>query len=170
MNQLRSLFVMLIASMASEGLAATPTAAPVKPVSRAALQKPLTIMEIGALDFGTVVAGSLSGAIAIHPVSGARTLTGGVTAGPSNNEQRATFKVTGAPQQSLVLILTSPSALTNAEGATVPVLALTLDGSPVRSLPSSGALNFGIGGVIAVGADQEEGVYSANYDVTASYL
>jgi hypothetical protein len=52
----------------------------------------------------------------------------------------------------------------------VPVLALTLDGSPVRSLPSSGSQKFGVGGIIAVGANQEEGVYSATYDVMAAYF
>jgi hypothetical protein len=51
------------------------------------------------------------------------------------------------------------------------VLALTLDGAPIRTInPTTRNFFFGIGGVILVGANQAEGVYRATFDVTATYL
>ena len=53
----------------------------------------------------------------------------------------------------------------------VPVLALTMDGANVRTIdPTTRNFFFGVGGIILVGADQPEGIYTATFDVTASYL
>ena len=69
------------------------------------------------------------------------------------------------------MTLTQPPALTSLAGDTVPVLALTLDGSPVRTInPATGDFHFGVGGIILIGSNQPEGVYTATFDVTATYL
>ena len=98
-------------------------------------------------------------------------LTGGLAAGPSNAGQRATFSLTGGPGQNVLLILAPPPALTSSLGDLIPVLALTLDGSPVRSIDAaSGTLMFGVGGIIAVPADAPDGIYAADFDLTATYF
>ena len=46
-----------------------------------------------------------------------------------------------------------------------------IDGPPVRSIhPVDRTFFFGVGGVILINADQPEGVYTADYTVTADYL
>ena len=53
---------------------------------------------------------------------------------------------------------------------TVPVLALPLEGSPIKTIdPVTRAFYFGVGGIIMVGANQPEGLYSADFNVTAVY-
>lgn len=170
MHWCRCLIAGLLAVSAVPATAGS-VAAVSKPVSRAKLQKPLTLTRLADLDFGTVVTSGLSGAVVIDSTSGARTLTGGVSAGPSNPGQRATFSLTGGAGQNVILIVTPPPALTNGLGDSVPVLALTLDGSPVRTIdPGNGTLLFGVGGIIAIPASQPDGVYAANFDVTATYF
>jgi len=170
MQSFKCLIAGLFAALAVPVMAA-PVAAVSKPVSRATLQKPLQLTRLADLDFGTVVTSGLSGTAFIDATSGARTLTGGLSAGPSNFGQRATFSLTGAPGQNVILIVMPPPALANGVGDLVPVLALTLDGSPVRTIDAAtGSLQFGVGGIITVSADQPDGVYAANFDVTAIYF
>ena len=71
----------------------------------------------------------------------------------------------------MIVTVTAPAVLTNVVGDTLTVLALTLDGPPLRSIhPVDRTFFFGVGGIILVGADQPEGVYTSDYDVTANYL
>ena len=85
--------------------------------------------------------------------------------------QRAYFGGAGSPNQQVIVSVTPPAQLTSVAGDTVPVLALTLDGPPVRSIhPVDRTFFFGIGGVILINADQPEGIYTADYNVTADYL
>ncbi len=51
------------------------------------------------------------------------------------------------------------------------MLALTLDGSPVRLIdPATRTFFFGLGGVIQINANQPDGIYQSTFDVTAIYL
>ena len=96
---------------------------------------------------------------------------GGVTGVASDSGRRAYFATAGSPNQQVIVTLTTPLALTSVAGDTIPVLALTLDGPPVRTVdPTTRNFFFGVGGVILIGANQPEGIYTATFDVTATYL
>ena len=153
---------------------ATPVAAQVYPDSQATgealILVPLSLVKIDDLDFGTVITSPLSGTVAINASTGARTVAGGVTGLASDQGFRARFAGAGSPNQQVIVVVTPPAALQNVNGDLLPVLALTLEGSPIKTIdPVTRAFYFGVGGIILVNADQPEGDYSANFDVTAVY-
>lgn len=168
-------FRTLILAAALAAAAAPAEAAPVGPSNgnadgRALILIPLTLTKIADLDFGTVVTSGLSGMVAIDATTGARTIAGGITGLPSDAGNRAYFGGGGSPNQDVIISVTAPASLTNANGDTLPVLALTLDGPPVRQIdPVTRTFFFGVGGVIMVNANQPEGVYSSTFDVTVDY-
>ena len=169
----RSKFLLALAAlgMAATPAVAAPVAAPTPPPGRALLLVPLRLTKITDLSFGSVVPSGLSGTVAINAVTGARTIAGGVTGIPSDAGRRAEFAGAGSANQLVILTVTPPLNLTSGGGDTLPVLALTLDGPPVRTIdPATRTFYFGVGGIITVNANQPEGVYTSNYDVTANYL
>ena len=102
---------------------------------------------------------------------GARTVAGGITGLPSDVGGRAYFAGGGSPNQPVIITVTAPASLASPAGDTLPVLALTLDGPPVRIInPVSRTFFFGVGGIIMVNANQPEGVYQSTFDVTVDYL
>lgn len=158
-------------ALGTTSVAAAPVSSPTPPPGRALLLIPLKLTKIDDLSFGSVIPSTISGVVTINAVTGARSVAGGVTAVPSDVGQRAYFGGAGSPNQQVIVSVTPPAQLTSVAGDTVPVLALTLDGPPVRSIhPVDRTFFFGIGGVILINADQPEGVYTADYNVTADYL
>ena len=170
MRRLLILFTAALGVLPAPSLAAPLSASP-PATARAVIRAPLTLTKIDDLSFGTVVPSALSGAVSIDAASGARTAIGGVTGVPSDVGGRAYFRTAGSANQQVIVTFTQPLALTSLAGDTVPVLALTLDGSPVRTVnPTTGDFHFGVGGIILIGSNQPEGVYTATFDVTATYL
>ena len=164
----------LIIAAASLAACATPAAAQVYPdrqaTGEALILVPLSLVKLADLDFGTVVTSPMSGTVAINAVTGARTVAGGVTGVVSAPGNRARFAGAGSPNQQVIVVVTPPATLANANGDLLPVLALTLEGSPIKSVdPVTRAFYFGVGGIILVGPDQAEGDYEADFDVTAIY-
>lgn len=170
---IRSNLILALAATAlgTASAAAAPVASPTPPSGRALLLIPLKLTKIDDLSFGSVIPSPISGTVIINPVTGTRTVAGGVTAVPSNVGRRAYFGGAGSPNQQVIVTVTAPAELTNVAGDTLTVLALTLDGPPVRTIhPVNRTFFFGVGGIILIGADQPEGVYTSDYDVTADYL
>ena len=170
---IRSKLMLAIAAMAlgTTSVAAAPVSSTTPPAGRALLLIPLTLTKIDDLSFGSVIPSPVSGTIVINATTGLRTVLGGITAVPSDVGHRARFGGAGSPSQQVLVIVTAPTSLTSAAGDTLTVLALTLEGAPVRSIhPVDRTFFFGVGGIIQVAANQPEGVYSSNYDVTANYL
>ena len=131
---------------------------------------PLSLVKIDDLDFGTVITSALSGTVSINAATGARTVAGGITGLASDQGFRARFAGAGSPNQQVIVVVTQPAALQNANGDQLTVMALTLEGSPIKTIdPVTRAFSFGVGGIILVGANQAEGDYSATFDVTAIY-
>ena len=163
---------LLAAALAS---VATPALAQVQPdqqaTGEALILVPLSLTKIQDLDFGTIVTSNLSGTVAINASTGARTTAGGIAGLPGDPGFRARFAGAGAASQQVIVVVTPPAALANTNGDLIPVLALTLEGSPIKTIdPVTRAFFFGVGGIIMVGANQPEGVYEADFDVTAVYL
>lgn len=160
-----------LAALVSPALA---QAAPVPPDRNATgevlILIPLTLTKIDDLSFGTIIPSGLSGTVMIDASTGARTVAGGVAGVANDPGHRAYFGGGGSPDQLVVITMTQPAQLTSIAGDTIPVTALTLEGSPIRVIdPTTRTFFFGVGGLIAVGADQPEGVYQAIFTVTANY-
>ena len=153
---------------------AAPAAAQVFPDrqadGKALILVPLSLVKISDLDFGSILTSPVSGMVVINAATGARTVAGGVTGLASDPGFRARFAGAGSPNQQVIVVVTPPAALANTNGDLIPVLALPLEGSPIKTIdPTTRAFNFGVGGIIMVGANQPEGLYSADFNVTAIY-
>lgn len=164
----------LLAALAALGLAAPAIAAPVgpssNPPSRALIVSPLAIVAIDDLDFGSAVSGPISGTLIINSTTGARTATGGVTPLASDPGQRAVFTIVGTANRNVLVTVIPPPLLTDGFGNNILVVALLAEGLPIKQIGPGGTLNFGVGGVINIDANQPDGVYSAQYDVLIDYF
>ena len=105
---------------------------------------PLTLThdDTQPLDFGTVMASPLAGTVSINADDGSRLVSGGVTAIALDVGGRAIFNGLGTAGQLVDLTLTPPVG---------------------------GAFVVGVGGEFAIAANQTNGVYSADFTVTAEY-
>lgn len=151
---------------AAPAVAATP---PVQANGEALILIPLTLTKIQDLDFGTVVSSSTAGTVTIDAVTGARTISGGVTEVASDPGQRAEFAGAGSANQLVNLSITSaPATLVDGFGNSIPV-TLALETTQVTIDPDTRAFYVGVGGTIDVAADQPDGDYNALFEVTADY-
>jgi hypothetical protein len=150
---------------------AAPVAASPSAQAQALILVPLTLTKVDDLDFGTVISSPISGTVVIPADGSARSAAGGVTLVPSDPGLRARFAGAGSPGRLVIINATNPGTLSNGLGDTVTILALTLDGSPIRTIdPTTRAFFFHVGGILQINANQAEGLYSAQFDVTAEYL
>jgi hypothetical protein len=165
----------LIAAAMAATVVATPAAAAsnAKPANgRALLLLPLKLTKINDMDFGMVVSGNSYGTVTLDAGSGARTFAGGVT-GPSTNGVPAYFGGAGSAGELVVVVVTPPVQLSDGNGHTVSVIAMSLDNAnnPLRTVdPVSKTFFVGVGGVLGINANQTPGTYSATFQVTANYL
>lgn len=164
----------MIAAVAAATAAGQVSAAPISPnqdaSGRTLILVPLTLTKLGDLSFGSIVSSSSSGMVAIDPADGSRTIAGGLTGLPSDPGFRARFAGAGSPNQQVVVTVSGPPVLTGPGGATLPLMALTVENGPMHTIdPVSRAFYFGVGGIIMVNANQAEGTYQATFNVTANY-
>lgn len=134
---------------------------------------PLTLTKLDDLDFGTLIPSGISGFVTIDAASGNRNVGGGVTGVLSAAGHRARFATGGTASQTVIVTINPATQLvsTTNPADTIPVLALTVEGSPIKTIdPVTRTLFFGVGGVIQINANQAEGLYSGTFDVTANYL
>ena len=160
-----------IAAAAASPAAATPPTATAD--ARALLLLPLQLTKIDDLDFGTVIKSNTSGTVALNANTGVRSFAGGVTGVTASSGHRALFAGAGTGGQQVVVIVIPPTQLTNTNGDTIDVLALTIDnnGNPLRTIdPVTHTFFVNVGGILGIGANQPDGTYSATFQVTANYL
>jgi hypothetical protein len=139
---------------------------------RALLLIPLKITKINDLDFGSMIPSGTSGTVALNATTSARSFAGGVIGVPGAPGQRGYFGAAGTGGQQVVVVLVPPTQLTDSNGDTIDVLALTLDngGNPIRTIdPVTKTFFVGVGGILNIAANQPEGDYSATFQVTANY-
>lgn len=151
---------------------AAPVEADPKAKGHALILIPLTLERLDDLDFGTVVSSSTAGTVTIPADGSARSQTGGVTLVASDPGLRARFGGAGTVGQQVVIALpATPFNLVHQGNGTdtVTVTALTLDGPATRTIDATAAYFFHVGGTLSVAADQMDGVYEAEFDVTADY-
>jgi hypothetical protein len=161
------------AALAAIALSATPASAAAPAAianGKALLLVPLTLVKVDDLDFGAIIPSSVSGVVTINAGSGARSFAGGVTGVPSDPGKRAYFAGAGTANQQVIITMNPPTELTSPANDTIPVLALTLNGSAIRTIdPVTRTFFVGVGGTLMIAADQPDGTYTATFDVTAHY-
>ena len=168
--RVRNLFIAAAMATVAVPAAAAPVAATTDATGRAVLLIPLTLTKIDDLDFGTMISGGSSGIVSLDATTSNRVFAGGVTGVPSAAGHRAYFGGAGSPSQQVIVTIAAPATLDDVNGNHMTVLALTQDGSPIRSIdPVNRDFFVGVGGILMMNANQAEGLYSANFTVTAQY-
>jgi spore coat protein U-like protein len=150
---------------------ATPAqAAGTASTANAVTLRPLSIVNITELDFGTNAAGAVAGTVVIDPTNDARSTTGGVTpAGGTPNAGK--FYTYGGPLQYVQVNRGALPVLNRAGGgATMNVTQLTLNGPTLRYLDTAGLLDLRVGGTLAIGANQLAGSYSGTFQIIVTYF
>lgn len=175
-------FKLTLAALAATAFASpamAQTTATATAEARGTILQPLTLTQVQDLDFGTVLSSATAGTVTIDSSTGARTVTGGVTAIALDVGQRAEFAGVGTNGQLVEITLTPPAGnVLNrvGGGATILVNLWDLDGGAANDTFQSrtitdvnGAFLVGVGAEFAVAANQTNGLYTANFDVTAQY-
>ena len=132
--------------------------------------KPLSLVKLGDLDFGTNIVGASAGTVVIDPDTDARSTSGSVLAAGG---APAAAKFYSYGRASLIVSVTRgplPTLSRSGGGASMNVTQLTLNGPTLRLLDAGGLLDLRVGGTLAVGANQMQGSYSGNFDITVTYF
>lgn len=138
--------------------------------SRAIIVTPLSLLKVDDLNFGTLVPSASSGTLTIDAFTGAQSTSGGVTAYGSAIAHRAYFVGAGTAGQPVVIVLGPAPILSDGNGNSMSVLALTLDGPVLRIIPGHRAVHIYVGGILSVNADQAPGDYVGTFDMTVNYF
>ncbi len=156
-------------------LASTPAmaAAPVtkQANAQAKIFRPLTLTKNTDLDFGTIViAGTSFTGEDVHvDQSGAvATCGGGTNLVCSDPTTAANFTVIGTNNQTVTLTVPATVTLNGSNGGS---LDMAVDAPASVALGASGnsGVDFGIGGTLTIDSSTVDGVYTAQFDVTAEY-
>ena len=139
--------------------------------------RPLSLVKVQDLDFGTVVGGPLGGTITIdaggdQPDPNPRSTTGDVAAA-GGSPHAATFFTYGGPRQYLfVRRREAVIQLSRVGGGATPmtISGLRLNGPVDRYLNSEGFLELRVGGTLLVGPAQASGSYRGTFTLVATYL
>lgn len=137
--------------------------------ANAALIFPLTVVTKNNLDFG-YIAVNAAGTVVIDPNTSARSVTGGVLA-LGGSPRPATFL--GAARSASVVIIRLPKSAVTIRRVggteTMQVQNWTLQGQDKRTLARMEAFEFNVGATLVVNANQAEGFYTGEFDVTVQY-
>lgn len=180
------LMVSLAAIAATFAVASPALAAPLATVTTTAKAKgvvlqPLTLTKLSDLDFGWVISTAASGTVSIDADTGGRGVTGGVAAVSGQNGGRGRFAGAGTVGNTVLLTLNPATILTSTTNSsdTINVNYMTLDNcasapttpclTDTRLINASGTFSVGVGGEFAIAANQPNGSYEADFDVTAVY-
>lgn len=136
--------------------------------AEAVVVRRLSLVKTEDLDFGTLIPGAVPGTATVNPLTGARTVTGGVTAA-GGTPLRAEFVGAGTIGLFTIVTLGASPTLANGTGGTMAT-ALALDGPALRLLPGTGVQTFRVGGTLTVGANQAIGDYAGNFVLTVNYF
>lgn len=133
--------------------------------ARARVLKQLTISRNTDLQFGTIVNGAAASTVAIN-AAGAATCGAGLTC--TGTTTAADFTVTGT--NNTIVTVTAPATVTMTNGVTGSMTA-SLAAPATLSLGNSGSTGTPLrfGGTLNVGANQEDGAYTASFNVSVDY-
>jgi hypothetical protein len=139
-------------------------AKPAEPVTK---DQPLHIDIQSSLDFSRMTTAGQGGDARIDPVSGTRSVTGGLVA-LGGMPFRGTAKVTGSPRRSIRVDLPNRITLRSSTGGIAEIFDIATDLPPSPTLGSDGTLSFSFGGRLSV-KGQVSGTFRGQVPVTAEY-
>ncbi len=133
--------------------------------AKARVLKQLTISRNADLDFGTIVHGAAASTVIVNS-AGAATCGAGLTC--TGSTSAADFTVTGT--NNTIVTVSAPATVTLTNGATGSMTA-SLAAPATLALGNSGSTGTPLrfGGTLNVGASQEDGAYSATFNVSVDY-
>lgn len=135
-----------------------------------AVLTPLTLLKRDDLDFGSFYPSAAAGTATLDPATSVVATAGGVTAAPGV-PVAASFIGAGTRRTPVLIRLPrDPITLTRSGGTeTMIVDDWTTDGAPTRVIDAFETVEFKVGARLYVGANQAEGIYVGNFDVTVVY-
>lgn len=144
--------------------------------SRAVALRPITLVNVTALDFGSIVPGVTNGTVTINSRTGVRTRTVATLVGSTFS--RAQFVATGTVGR-VVTLTVSPAATINitsgANTMAINTLRVSANGGAARTfgqnytIPASGTITYNMGGRLNVGANKPAGIYIGTFSLTLNY-
>lgn len=168
-------FHVCFAALAATVVAASPAyaqQAPASAMAKGTVLQSLTLVQKSDLDFGTVAPDLLNpGQVVVNPDTNTRTTTGAVLTLPGAFS-RAQFDGSGTAGKTVQITLGQPSGGVIVNGTNSIPAALNLDtasAAATRTIPAGGVFSVYVGGTFDIGANQASGLYSAQFDVTATY-
>lgn len=164
----RAALALLLAALSS-GAGAQAVAPAQNAIGRSIILRPLELLKIADLDFGTVTV-SAAGTAVLDPASGAVTTTGGITH-LGDSTQAASFAGAASRNSPVIIRLPrNPISLTRVGGTETMTLSdWTLDGPATRHVDANRAFNFNVGGTLIIAANQADGTYVGTFDITVQY-
>lgn len=175
---LRNLLPAIAATVALglAGAASAQTSANTTASGSLGVVQPITIAKVSDLSFGTVVRPvSGNGTVVIDASTGARTMTGGVSAiggGPVTTVTRAVFTVSGEGGYNFTVTIPASFNITrngNQDPIQVTLVSTTGTGTLSNSFGTTGTATVGIGGSVPISNGTPSGSYTGTFTVTVAY-
>ncbi len=127
---------------------------------------PITITTTANLVFGTVQPKNINGSVTLSP-SGTRTGSNVVLSSMTLGNA-ASFNITGYANANFTIALPSSVTLTG-PGTAMTLSNFTSSLGTSSTLSAKGTRTLGVGGTLAIAANQIPGVYSGSFSVTVNY-
>jgi hypothetical protein len=151
-------------------------------VATATVIRPLSVIAITDMDFGTIThLPGTGGTVTVSPWAAGASFVGGTSAVCAGSDcavaHAARFAVSGEPQRNYAIQLpTTVTATATAPGTVAPSLTVggltmrTAGGNGAPRLDGGGADRFEVGGTITLPADLPPAHYRASFAVIVSYI
>jgi Mat/Ecp fimbriae major subunit len=139
--------------------------------ANATIVEQLSVTEDTQMNFGVLAPTNTAGTVALT-TAGVRTCNANVTCiNGIGTVAAGAFHASGAVGANITLSVDTSTTLNNTSGTG----SMTLNGISLSAASGTGVLNasgrfdFTVGGTLNVGANQNSGVYTGTYNVTANY-
>jgi hypothetical protein len=140
-----------------------------KPTAVVTINFPASLSKLQDMDFGSLMV-TTAGTAILDSNTGAVTTTGGVLRA-GGLPHAARFSAV-SPNKNIVRIVLPKQAVTVTRVGgteTMTIDTFTINGAILRNLVAHETFEFQVGGTLHVGANQVEGTYLGNFDVTLNY-
>lgn len=132
--------------------------------ARADILQPITVTNTAGLNFATIITDPDAGGNVVVAADGS--LTCATALACTGTASAAAFGVTGTDGRTVDVDVPETVTLSNANGDSMIV---TLAASDTDLTLAGGSGSFTVGGSLAVAANQADGVYSEDFEVTVEY-
>jgi hypothetical protein len=141
--------------------------------ARGLVLQPLTLTKVDDLDFGTVVSSNVAGNVTIDADTAAARSTGGVTPFRPSPATARLFAGAGTAGQEVIMLAVAPAVLVSTTNPldTITVTSMVLDQRQLynRTIGGGGTFPGRRRRHFAIAANQPNGLYKADFDLTAEY-